>query len=54
MSAKEKITRKMEQLLDDIFDWDVNVNECVLLFGEVEMPEILKKHYLEKEIQRKK
>ena len=42
MSAKEKITRKMEQLLDDIFDWDVNVNECVLLFGEVEMPEELK------------
>jgi len=53
MSAKEKITRKKEQLLDDIFDWDVNVNECVLLFGEVEMPEELKKSISEEAVYEK-
>ena len=33
MSAKEKITKKVEQLLDDIFDWDVKVNNCEVFFG---------------------
>jgi hypothetical protein len=47
---KENIKKKIEQLLDDIFDWDLTRTDCPLLFGEVEMPEILKKQYLEKEI----
>ncbi len=43
---KENIKKKIEQLLDDIFDWDLTRTDCPLLFGEVEMPEILKEEYL--------
>ena len=45
MEQKKKVAEKIEKLLDDIFDWDITQNECLLFFGEVEMPEKLKEEY---------
>ena len=49
MEQKKKVAEKIESLLDDIFDWDLTQNDCGILFGEVEMPELLKKHYQNRE-----